>query len=43
MEFTKAKLVANGFPNDISEHDIMLLRKIYRIYDCGNLRFIWTR
>lgn len=43
MEFTKTKLVAAGFPNDKSEHDIMLSRKIYRIYDCGNLRFIWSR
>lgn len=43
MEFTKGKLVAAGFPKDKSEHEIMLERKIYRIYDCGNVRFVWKR
>ena len=26
----------------MSEHEIMYNRGIYRIYDCGNLRYIWT-
>lgn len=43
MEFTKGKLVADGFPEGKSEHDIMLSRKIYRIYDCGNIRFVWNK
>ena len=43
MEFTKGKLVAAGFDPDMSEHEIMLSRKIYRIYDCGNWRYVWHR
>ena len=43
MEFTKSNLVQAGFDSSMSEHDIMLSRKIYRIYDCGNRRFIWHR
>lgn len=43
MEFTKKKLVAAGFDPNMSEHEIMLSRKIYRIYDCGNYRYIWHR
>lgn len=43
LEYTKGKLVAAGFDPSMSEHDIMLSRKIYRIYDCGNRRFVWTR
>ena len=43
MEFTKGKLVKAGFDKNKSEHEIMLTRGIYRIYDCGNFRFVWTR
>ena len=43
MEFTKQNLVAAGYPADKSEHDIMLSRGIYRIYDCGNWRYVWRR
>ena len=43
MEFTKKKLVDAGFDASMTEHDIMLSRKIYRIYDCGNYRYVWNR
>ena len=43
MEFTKKKLVDAGFDPNMSEHEIMLSRKIYRIYDCGNYRYVWKR
>ena len=43
MEFTKKKLVDAGFDPNMSEHEIMLSRKIYRIYDCGNYRYVWNR
>ena len=43
LEFTKKKLVEAGFDANLTEHDIMLSRKIYRIYDCGNYRYVWNR
>jgi len=41
FNFRKDKLVKEGFDIDKSEHDIMLERKIYRIYNSGNLKFIY--
>lgn len=43
MEFQKHKLVKEGFDPDMTEHEIMLSREIYRIYDCGNIKYIYTR
>lgn len=43
VEFQKHKLVKEGFSPDMTEHEIMLARKIYRIYDCGNLKYRFTR
>lgn len=43
MEFTKKRLVEAGFSPEMTEHEIMLSRKIYRIYDCGNWRYVWHR
>ena len=39
--FRKDKLVKEGFDINKSERQIMLDRKIYRIYDSGNLKFIY--
>lgn len=39
MKYQKHKLVAQGFSSDMSEHEIMLSQKIYRIYDCGHLKY----
>jgi len=37
--FRKDKLISDGFDSNKSEHEIMLERKIYRIYDSGSLKF----
>ena len=43
LEFQKHKLVKAGFSQKLTEHEIMLSRKIYRIYDCGNLKYEYIR
>ena len=43
MRFTKKRLVQEGFSPELTEHEIMISRKIYRIYDCGNYRYVWRR
>ena len=35
--FRKSILVNQGYNKDLTEHQIMLERKIYRIYDCGTM------
>jgi len=40
--FRKNKLVTEGFDINKTEHEIMLERKVYRIYDSGFLKFIYT-
>lgn len=35
FKYRKDALVSEGFAKDKSEHEIMLERKMYRIYDCG--------
>lgn len=42
FSYRKDKLVKDGFPQNKTEHEIMLERKIYRIYDCGCLVFKYT-
>jgi hypothetical protein len=39
FNYRKNILVKQGFDINKSEHEIMLSRKIYRIYDSGNLKF----
>jgi len=39
--FRKDVLVTNGFDNSKTEHEIMLERKIPRIYDCGNNKYMF--
>ena len=41
INYQKHKLVAAGFDPDKTEHEIMLEREIYRIYDCGNYRYVY--
>ena len=43
FNFRKDKLVKEGYDASKSEHQIMLDRKIYRIYDCGCLVFKYTK
>jgi len=39
FNFRKDILVKQGFDKSKTEHEIMLSRNYYRIYDCGNLKF----
>lgn len=39
FNFKKNKLVKEGYDPSLTEHQIMLNRKIHRIYDSGNLIF----
>ncbi len=43
IRFQKHKLIKEGFDRNKTEHEIMLERKIYRIYDCGNLKYKYDR
>jgi len=40
--FRKDVLVKQGFDSNKTEHEIMLERKIYRIFNSGNLKFIYS-
>lgn len=39
FKFRKSELIKDGFDINMTEHDIMKLRKIYRIYDSGSLKY----
>jgi hypothetical protein len=39
FHYRKSKLVKDGFDPNSTEKEIMFNRKIYRIYDCGNIRW----
>jgi hypothetical protein len=41
FNFRKDVLIKEGFDPNKTEHQIMLERKIYRIYDSGSLRFVF--
>ena len=43
FRFRKSVLVNEGFDKDKSEHEIMLDRGIYRIYDCGTMVWKWYK
>jgi len=40
FNFRKNLLIKQGFDPNKTEHEIMIDRKIYRIYDSGNLKFL---
>ena len=40
--FRKDILIKQGFDANKSEHEIMLERKIYKIYNAGNYKFIYN-
>ena len=40
--FRKDKLIKEGFNPNKTEKEIMLERKIHRIYDCGNKKWLWN-
>lgn len=39
FNYSKARLIKDGFDKNKTEKEIMFERKIYRIYDCGNIRW----
>jgi len=39
--FRKSELIKDGYDGSKTEHEIMLDRKIYRIYNSGNLKYVW--
>ncbi|MDY0270444.1 DUF7487 domain-containing protein [Trichloromonas sp.] len=41
FDFRKDVLIKQGYDKNKSEHDIMLERKIYRIYNSGNYKFLY--
>lgn len=41
FNFRKDRLISEGYDANMTEHEIMLSRKIYRIYDCGCKCYIW--
>jgi hypothetical protein len=41
IAYQKHKLVAAGYDATKTEHEIMLERGIYRIYDCGNYKYVY--
>jgi hypothetical protein len=41
FNYRKSELVKQGFDSNKSEHEIMLDRGIYRIYDSGQLKYEW--
>jgi len=41
FNFRKDLLVKQGFDKNKTEHQIMIDRKIYRIYDSGNLKYLY--
>ena len=43
FKYRKDVLVSQGFDKNKSEHDIMLSRGIYRIYDCGTHLYKWKK
>jgi len=42
FNFRKDILVKDGYDSNKTEHQIMTERNFYRIYDCGNLNYIFT-
>ena len=43
FKYRKSELIKQGFDKDKSEHEIMLERGIYRIYDCGTKVYKWKK
>jgi hypothetical protein len=41
MKYQKHKLVEMGFDPNMTEHEIMKSLGMYRIYDCGNFKYVY--
>lgn len=42
FNFNKKRLIKEGYNPNKSEKEIMFERKYYRIYDCGNIRWVYN-
>jgi hypothetical protein len=43
FNFRKDRLIREGFDANKTEHEIMLERNIFRIFDSGNLKFLYRK
>jgi hypothetical protein len=43
LKFTKQKLIKEGHDGNLTERQIMTENGYQRIYDCGSLKFLWSR
>ena len=43
FKYRKSELIKQGFDKEKTEHEIMLERGIYRIYDCGTTALKWIK
>ena len=43
FNYRKNILISQGYDKNMSEHEIMLSRNIYRIYDSGSLKYIFNQ
>lgn len=43
FKYRKDILIKEGYDPTKSEHEIMLDREIYRIYDSGSLKYVWSK
>jgi len=43
FNYRKSELIKQGFDSNKTEHEIMLERKLYRIYNSGNYKFIYKQ
>ena len=41
FKYRKDRLISEGFDQNKTEKEIMIERGYYRIYDCGNLKFVY--
>ena len=43
FKYRKDRLIKEGYDSNKTEHEIMLERGIYRIYDCGTKVWLWKK
>lgn len=40
--FTKSRLILGGADKNLTEREIMVSKKMFRIWDCGQSKWVWT-
>lgn len=43
FKYRKSELIKQGFDSNKTEEEIMLEQNIYRIYDCGSIKYQWKQ